>query len=62
MQQKVLLQFACNSLVTMATRELNWATTLDTGGEAFEVLGNARKAQDLHVSPSPSVNSGSRGC
>jgi DNA-binding transcriptional ArsR family regulator len=28
----------------MATKELNWATTLDAGGEAFEVLGNARKA------------------
>lgn len=28
----------------MATRELNWETTLDTGGEAFDILGNARKA------------------
>lgn len=28
----------------MATREADWATPLDTGGEAFELLGNARKA------------------
>ncbi len=28
----------------MATKEANWATPLDTGGEAFELLGNARKA------------------
>jgi len=28
----------------MATREANWETPLDTGGEAFELLGNARKA------------------
>ncbi len=28
----------------MATREANWDTPLDTGGEAFELLGNARKA------------------
>lgn len=28
----------------MATRELNWEPTLDTGGEAFDILGNARKA------------------
>ena len=28
----------------MATREANWGTPLDTGGEAFELLGNARKA------------------
>jgi len=28
----------------MATRELNSETTLDTGGEAFDILGNARKA------------------
>jgi len=28
----------------MATREANWDTPLDTGGEVFELLGNARKA------------------
>ena len=28
----------------MATRERNWEPTLDTGGEAFDILGNARKA------------------
>ena len=28
----------------MATREANWDTPLDTGGEAFALLGNARKA------------------
>jgi predicted ArsR family transcriptional regulator len=28
----------------MATREANWDTPLDTGGEAFELLGNSRKA------------------
>ncbi len=28
----------------MATREADWDTPLDTGGEAFELLGNARKA------------------
>ncbi|SFC59472.1 Sugar-specific transcriptional regulator TrmB [Halobiforma haloterrestris] len=28
----------------MATREANWDTPLDTGGEAFELLGNPRKA------------------
>ncbi|RQH03172.1 DUF7437 domain-containing protein [Natrarchaeobius oligotrophus] len=28
----------------MATRESNWDTPLDTGGEAFVLLGNARKA------------------
>jgi len=28
----------------MATRELPWEPTLDTGGEAFAILGNARKA------------------
>lgn len=28
----------------MATKEANWDTPLDTGGEAFELLGNARKA------------------
>lgn len=28
----------------MATREANWDTPLDTGGKAFELLGNARKA------------------
>ena len=28
----------------MATKELNWETTLDTGGEAFDILANARKA------------------
>jgi len=39
-----LLRFACNSLLEMATREANWDTPLDTGGQAFELLGNARKA------------------
>ena len=29
----------------MATREANYETPLDTGGEAFELLGNARKAR-----------------
>jgi len=28
----------------MATREADWNTPLDTGGEAFEILANARKA------------------
>ncbi len=28
----------------MATREANWETPLDTGGEVFELLGNSRKA------------------
>jgi len=28
----------------MATREANWDTPLETGGEVFELLGNARKA------------------
>jgi len=28
----------------MATREANWETPLDTGGEVFALLGNARKA------------------
>lgn len=28
----------------MATSEANWETPLDTGGEVFELLGNARKA------------------
>jgi AcrR family transcriptional regulator len=28
----------------MATREANWDTPLDTGGEVFELLRNARKA------------------
>lgn len=28
----------------MATREAKWDTPLDTGGEAFELLGNSRKA------------------
>jgi predicted ArsR family transcriptional regulator len=28
----------------MATGEANWGTPLDTGGEAFELLGNPRKA------------------
>lgn len=28
----------------MATRDANWDTPLDTGGEAFELLGNSRKA------------------
>ncbi|RQG91812.1 DUF7437 domain-containing protein [Natrarchaeobius chitinivorans] len=28
----------------MATREAEWKTPLDTGGDVFELLGNARKA------------------
>jgi len=42
--QQALLHFACNSLLEMATREANQETPLDTGGKAFELLGNARKA------------------
>lgn len=42
----------------MATREANWDTPLDTGGEAFELLGNARKAwiyTYVHHHPSTTI-------
>jgi len=42
----------------MATREANWNTPLDTGGEAFELLGNARKAwiyTYVHHHPSTTI-------
>ena len=42
----------------MATREANWDTPLDTGGEAFELLGNPRKAwiyTYLHHHPSTTI-------
>ena len=38
------MRAAHNPLLTMATREANWDTPLGTGGEVFELLGNARKA------------------
>lgn len=42
----------------MATREANWDTPLSTGGEAFELLGNARKAwiyTYIHHHPSTTI-------
>lgn len=42
----------------MATREANWETPLDTGGEVFELLGNPRKAwiyTYLHHHPETAV-------
>ncbi|WP_123539410.1 DUF7437 domain-containing protein [Halosimplex salinum] len=42
----------------MATREANWGTPLDTGGEVFELLRNARKAwiyTYIHHHPSVTI-------